>query len=293
MRCDAVARSGTRPVAVATWEFGGPAATAAGEVLGAGGVSLDAVEAGINVTELDPEVGSVGYGGLPNTDGIVEVDAAVMDGPTHDAGSVAGLRGIRRPVSVARTVMEQSRHVMLVGPEALRFALSHGFEEEDLLTEASRKRWQERRNAEQVGHDTIGLAALDAAGNLAVGCSTSGLAFKEPGRVGDSPLIGSGLYVDNDVGAAAATGVGEEIMKFCASFLVVERMRAGDTPDRACRYVIDRILAKTSADADVPIAVIALGRDGSCGAASTKEVFPFAVWTQDGLEMREARRPGE
>ncbi|MCK4373762.1 MAG: isoaspartyl peptidase/L-asparaginase, partial [Candidatus Brocadiae bacterium] len=227
------------PAVIATWKLGKAAAEAAGEVLRAGGRALDAVEAGINVVELDPKVTSVGYGGRPNAEGIVELDAAIMDGPSHNAGAVAALRNIRRPISVARKVMEQTPHVMLADD-----------------------------------------------GALAAGCSTSGLAYKLPGRVGDSPIIGSGLYVDNDVGGAAATGVGEEIMKFCAGFLVVEFMRSGCAPDEACRRTIARILAKTPANKDVTIALIALSRDGQFGAASTRPEFPHAVWTPAGVQMR-------
>ena len=275
-----------RPVAVATWKFGRTAAEAAGEVLRAGGRALDAVEAGINIVELDPKVTSVGYGGRPNAEGLVELDAAIMDGPSHNAGAVAALRNIRRPISVARKVMEQTPHVMLAGDGALRFGVLQGFPEEELLTPQSRLHWEEWRMKAETTHDTVGLIALDADGNLAAGCSTSGLAYKLPGRVGDSPIIGSGLYVDNDVGGAAATGVGEEIMKFCAGFLVVEFMRSGCAPDEACRRTIARILAKTPADKDVTIALIALSRDGQFGAASTRPEFPHAVWTPAGVQMR-------
>lgn len=274
-------------MAVATWTFGRTAVEAAGTALAGGSNALDAVEKGINAVELDPSVNAVGFGGLPNAEGVVELDAAIMDGATHRAGSVATLRDIRCPISVARKVMEETPHVMLVGDGALAFALSHGFRREDLLTCDSRRRWEEWKARAPDAHDTLCLVALDARGDLAVGCSTSGLPYKLPGRVGDSPLIGSGLYVDNEVGGACATGVGEEIMKFCASFLVVEFMRGGASPGDACRTALDRILRKTPADEDVPISLIALSSGGVFGAATTKPAFPYAVWTPDGVGMHE------
>jgi len=229
------------PAAIATWSFGVAAVEGAGQVLAVGGDALDAVERGIRVVESDPDEHSVGYGGWPNAEGVVELDAAIMDGTAQDAGSVAALRGIKHPISVARRVMEATPHAMLAGEGALAFALSQGFPEEDLLTEASRagwEEWQRERELASTTHDTVGLVALDARGDAAAGCSTSGRSFKLPGRVGDSPLIGGGLYADSEVGGAAATGLGEEILKFCASFLVVEYMRRGHSPMEACRKVI-------------------------------------------------------
>lgn len=269
-----------RPVAISTWWFGEMAVRRAGELLRAGGSSLDAVEEGIKVVEDDPRVTSVGYGGLPNSDGYVELDAAIMHGPTHSAGSVAALRCIKNPISVARRVMERTRHVMLVGEGALRFALECGFEKVELLTEEARRKWEEwrKREGNAEGHDTVSLIALDRDGNLTVGCSTSGLAFKLPGRVGDSPIIGAGIYVDNDVGAAAATGVGEEILKFCGSFLIVELMRSGMSPQEACEETVRRILAKKPENRKIMAAFIALSRDGRWGAAATKEGFSYAIW---------------
>jgi L-asparaginase/N4-(beta-N-acetylglucosaminyl)-L-asparaginase len=276
-----------QPAAIATWRFGEAAVEAAGKALDGGGGALDAVECGINAVELDPNVNSVGYGGLPNVEGVVELDAAIMDGATHRAGCVAALRGIRRPISVARKVMEETRHVMLVGEGALKFALSQGFPEEDLLTPESRMHSEQQVREHTPQHDTVGLIALDAAGNLAVGCSTSGLAGKMPGRVGDSPIIGSGLYVDNQVGAATATGRGEEIMKSCASFLVVEFMRSGLAPEAACQQVIARILARSPQDRNMQIGLIAMSRSGACGAASTVSPFPYAVWRRPGTRILE------
>ncbi len=273
-----------KPIAISTWWFGKQAVLRAGELLREGVSSLDAVEEGIKVVEDDPQVTSVGYGGLPNSGGYVELDAAIMHGPTHNAGSVAGLRYIKNPISVARKVMELTRHVMLVGEGALKFALQCGFQKVELLTEESRRRWLEWRksNEETESHDTVSLIALDSNGDLTVGCSTSGLAYKLPGRVGDSPIIGAGVYVDNDIGAAAATGVGEEIMKFCGSFLIVERMRDGLSPQEACEYAVRRILRKKPEDREIMAAFIALSKDGSFGAAATKEGFTYAVWRSPG-----------
>jgi len=263
----------SNPIAIATWPFGKSAVEVAGEILNNGGSVLDAVEKGINLIELDTSVTSVGLNGIPNSEGVVELDAAIMDGATHQAGSVAGLRNIKLPISVARKVMENTKHVMLVGDNALKFALSQGFSQEE-LTSDNRKRCEN----ETPSHDTIGLVALDQSGNLATGCSTSGWGGKLPGRVGDSPIIGSGLYVDNDVGGASATGLGEEIMKFCASFLVVEFMRNGFSPSEACQKVIDRILTKMPENKNIMIGLIALSKNGEYGAAATKGGFSYAVW---------------
>lgn len=272
------------PVFVATWPFGQAACAAAMEVLAAGGSALDAVEKGANVTEEDPEVMSVGYGGLPNAEGVVELDAAIMDGPTHAAGAVAAMTGIRRPISVARRVMERLPHVLLVGQNARRFALQEGFPDADLLTEAARRRWQAWRleqsapdvaHFEKASHDTIGVCALDREGNLAVGCTTSGMAWKVPGRVGDSPLVGSGLYVDNAVGAAAATGNGDEIMKVCLSYRIVMLMEQGSGPQEACEEAIRYLLRKRPHAQSRGAACIALGKDGRVGAAATQEGFHF------------------
>lgn len=299
------------PIAIATWSFGAPAVRVAYDVMIAGASSLDAVEAGINVTELDPTVSSVGYGGRPNAVGILELDAAIMDGPGHRAGSVAALRDIRRPISVARCVMEHSPHVMLVGEGALEFALAHGFSREDTFEEASHREYQ-RWVAEgrpvrwlggadpadatgaPAGHDTIGLAALDRSGRLAVGCSTSGLGFKAVGRVGDSPIIGSGLYVDQRAGAATATGVGELIMRHCLSYLVVESMRSGLSPQDACDRAILRLVETDARYAALQVGVIALGRDGRTGAASTRppaHALTYAVADEDGTRLLEAHIP--
>ncbi len=227
------------------------------EILSQSGDILDAIEKSANVTELDPEDTSVGYGGFPNEEGVVELDASIMYGPTHSCGSVASLRHIKTPSSVARLVMERTDHIMLVGKGALQFALAHGFKKENLLTEKARiawLRWKENRsdkddwfppkdgNYQKRPTGTINVLAVDKNGDIAGITTTSGLAFKIPGRVGDSPIIGAGLYVDNQVGAAGATGRGEEVIRTCGSFVVVEMMRQGKTPQQACEIACQRII---------------------------------------------------
>ncbi|HPO09271.1 MAG TPA: isoaspartyl peptidase/L-asparaginase, partial [bacterium] len=203
------------PVLVATWPFGLAAVRVGSEVLTDGGTAMAAAIAAVSHTEADPEVDSVGYGGLPNSAGVVQLDAAVMDGRTGHAGAVGALEGILHAVQVAEAVMRDGRHVFLVGSGAKQFALEHGFQEQDLLTEHSRNWFEEfqRTGIKKDFFDTIGVLASDTHGDLAAVCTTSGLAGKMPGRVGDSPLIGGGLYADNEAGAAAATGVGEDILK--------------------------------------------------------------------------------
>ncbi|NLH75951.1 MAG: N(4)-(beta-N-acetylglucosaminyl)-L-asparaginase [Acidobacteria bacterium] len=236
------------------------------EVLKAGGDPLDAVVAGVNIVEDDPDDMSVGYGGLPNEDGVVELDASVMYGPTHRAGAVAALRNIKNPSKVARLVMERSDHVLLVGEGALKFARAHGFKEEDLLTERSREawlRWKETMSdtdnwfppsADGLAadlhevlrtHGTINCLALDAAGRLAGVTTTSGLSWKLAGRVGDSPIVGAGLYVDNEIGAAGSTGRGEANLQTCASFRIVDAMGRGRSPEQACLEACQAVAAKT------------------------------------------------
>lgn len=272
-------KTSERPLIISTWPFGKPSNERARDVLLGGGSALDAVEKGINLAEEDLSNNSVGVGGLPNAAGVVQLDACIMDGPTHKAGSVGALEGIANPISVARRVMERTRHVMLVGAGARAFALEQGFPSRDLLTEASRKAWEQwkAKKSQEQGHDTIALLCLTADGTMAGGCSTSGLAYKLPGRVGDSPIIGSGLYVDNEVGAAGATGVGENVLRFCGSFMIVELMRQGAHPAEACVEVIQRAIKKHPAGTDLAINFIALDRKGRYGAAGTGQGFEFAV----------------
>ncbi|MBT5927873.1 MAG: N(4)-(beta-N-acetylglucosaminyl)-L-asparaginase [Verrucomicrobia bacterium] len=273
-----------RPVFVSTWNFGKPANEASLRKYQGGGSILDAVEEGIRLTEADKSNASVGDGGKPNAEGKVQLDACIMHGPGTKAGSVGGIEDIAHPISVARAVMEKTPHVMLVGQGAKKFALEQGFASENLLTAKQRKEWRawrrEKRKMEagENNHDTIALVGIAADGTLAGGCSTSGLAYKMPGRVGDSPIIGSGLYVDNEIGAAGATGVGENVMRFCGSFMVVEYMRQGLSPEEACAETIRRIARLDGRPIeDLHINFIALNKKGQFGAAGTGNGFPYAV----------------
>jgi N4-(beta-N-acetylglucosaminyl)-L-asparaginase len=281
-----------RPLIISTWPFGKPSNERALAVFKAGGTALDAVEKGINLAEDDLQNASVGAGGIPNSAGVVQLDACIMDGPTHKAGSVAALEGVAHAVSVARRVMEKTRHVMLVGAGAKAFALEQGFREEDLLTDEQKRKWEQWRAKQPTpkGHDTIALLALGSDGVIAGGCSTSGLGYKLPGRVGDSPIIGSGLYVDNDVGAAGATGIGENVMRFCGSFMVVELMRSGMHPVEACAETIRRIIRKSPPGVDLAINFIALNKDGEYGAAGTGQGFEFAATSSSFSKV--IRSPG-
>lgn len=285
---------GTYPLAVSTWPFGRQANEAAQKILEAGGKAIDAVEAGVKVVEADPTIQSVGYGGLPDRDGHVTLDACIMDSDGN-AGSVAFLEHIMHPVSVARRVMERTPHVMLVGQGALQYALSEGFEKVDLLTPEARKRWEEWLqtaryepviNAEL--HDTIGMLAIDAKGDLAGACTTSGMAFKMRGRVGDSPIIGAGLYVDNEVGGATATGLGEAVMRTCSSFLVVELMRQGQSPAEACRQALERIMAKYPGYEKIQVGLIAVNKAGEVAAMSLQPDFSYAVFREGKHELLDA-----
>lgn len=283
-------------IVVSTWKFGHDCNQRAWEVLTAGGSAVDAAVAGVTVTELDPEVRSVGYGGHPNADGVVQVDAAVVDGRTLGYGAVACLEGIATPTAVARRVMEDTSHVLLVGDGARRFALDRGFETRDMLTESARADWEawrsEGRDAEQKpadSHDTIGAVALDEQGDIAAVCTTSGIAYKLPGRVGDSPLIGCGLYADNDVGAAVATGRGEEIARTCGAFAIVSHMRAGMSPQEACEAVVRHLLSRVPTSSPHQMAYCAIDRDGRWGAAAARDPFPYAVRNADVNEVRHGR----
>jgi len=275
------------PIAIATWPFGVAACKETVRLLLSGVTALDAVERGVRVTEDDPDVGSVGYGGAPNADGVVELDAAVMCGPGRRYGAVAGLRDIREAISVARKVMEQTPHCLLVGESARDFAVSKGFVPQKLLTEQRRAEWEEWKQTEAAerSHDTVCVIALDCDGSLCVGTSTSGIRYKMAGRVGDTPLIGSGLYCGNEAGAAAATGNGEDIMRYVVSFHVVEEMRRGADPMSACRSTVQWAVSDDPRMRDSMIAVLALDPSGRWGAAASREGFAVAVGGGDGVEL--------
>lgn len=270
---------------ISTWDFGlAPHETAWGLLADKGHV-LDAVQRGVMEVESDPRVESVGYGGLPNIDGVVQLDAALMDGKTLDCGAVAALEEFGHPVAVARKVMDETPHVLLVGEGAHRFALEHGFEKQKLLTESSRKQWEERSGksaaAGEKNHDTIGMVACDGNGRMAAACTTSGLAWKLAGRVGDSPLVGHGLYCDDEAGGAAATGMGEEVIKVCGSYQVVEFMRQGMEPGESIQRVLQRIRRRKRQGKPPEVAFVALRADGAIGYDSMYPGFDATV-TRNG-----------
>ncbi|MBK8975730.1 MAG: N(4)-(beta-N-acetylglucosaminyl)-L-asparaginase [Planctomycetes bacterium] len=278
-----------RPLFVATWPFGKLAVESARHRLLAGGDRLDAVEAGIREIERRSSDGSVGLGARPNAAGYVQLDACIMDGVGHRAGAVAAVEGIVHPITLARRVMESSRHVMLVGEGARWFALEQGLESVDVTELAAKKQaWVERErepDPDRRGHDTIALLVLDADGDVAGGCSTSGAGGKLPGRVGDSPILGAGLYVDNEVGAAGATGLGENIMRYCATFWIVELMRQGLHPQAACEEVIHRMARLDPRGYRLDACFIALDKAGRFGAAASNQRFPFAVATTASSDL--------
>lgn len=284
------------------------------ELLKKGEDPLDAVIAGVNIVEEDPEDMSVGYGGLPNEEGIVELDASVMHGPTHNGGAVASLRNIKTPSKVAKLVMERTDHALLVGEGALKFAKAHGFKEENLLTDKAREKWLQWKETlsekdywfppkkDEVEpelesyltyHGTINCLAIDEKGDLAGVTTTSGFDYKIPGRVGDSPIIGAGLYVDNDVGAAGSTGRGEANILNCGSFTVVEFMRRGYSPEEACLQTLKRIATKSKLQTHLlneyglprfGLKFYAVNKKGEYGAASMWSDGKFAV--HDGQENK-------
>ncbi|WP_177732041.1 isoaspartyl peptidase/L-asparaginase family protein [Flavobacterium inviolabile] len=287
-----------KPIVLSTWRFGIAANEAAWEVLKNNGRALDAVEAGVKVPEGDPNERSVGYGGRPDRDGRVTLDACIMD-EFSNIGSVACLEHIKHPISVARAVMEKTPHVMLVGEGALQFALLQGYKKENLLVEASEKEWREwlktsnyKPVANIENHDTIGMIALDGAGNLSGACTTSGMAFKMHGRVGDSPIIGAGLYVDNEIGAATATGHGEEVIRIAGCHLVVELMRQGRSPQQACEEAVSRIVKLTKNRnkdlKDIQVGFIALNKKGEHGAYCVQGGFNYAKYDNSGNRLIDA-----
>lgn len=281
------------PLVIATWDRV-KAVEAAQAVLVKGNRALDAVEAGVRIPEADPNDTTVGYGGLPDRDGRVTLDACIMD-EKGNAGSVTFLEHIMHPISVARAVMEKTPHVMLSGEGALTFALSQGFKKENLLTKESEAKWREWLKTAKYKpivnierHDTIGMLAIDNQGNLSGACTTSGLAFKMNGRVGDSPIIGAGLFVDNEIGGACATGLGELVMRTCGSFLVVELMRQGRTPQEACKEAALRIVKKQDYK-DVQVGFIAVNKRGETGAFSIQSGFNYTLSKNKQIRVFDAQ----
>lgn len=286
---EAQTKEPVRPIVISTWRFGIQANAEAWKILSAKGRALDAVEAAVRLVEADPSERSVGYGGRPDRDGKVTLDACIMD-EFSNIGSVVCLEEIMHPVSVARAVMEKTPHTMLCGDGALEFAVSQGFIKQNLLVKASEDEWKEWLKTSEYkpkvnieNHDTIGMVALDMQGNLSGACSTSGMAFKMHGRVGDSPIIGSGLFVDNEVGAATATGQGEDICRVVGAHTVVELMRQGHSPEMACRKAVERIAAITKLRkkelSDLQVGFIAINKKGEHGAFCLQKGFNYAVYS--------------
>ena len=276
---------------ISTWNAGLQANKVAFEVLKNKGVAIDAIEKGLNVTESDLENTSVGIGGLPDANGDVTLDACIMD-HEFNCGSVSYLKNIENPISVARKIMEDTPHVMLSGKGAYDFAIQKDFEHQELLTESSKKMWKEWKlennnvlpAINHENHDTIAMIALDEKGNLSTGCTTSGWAYKLGGRVGDSPIIGAGVYLDNQVGAACATGMGEAIIKICGSHAIVELMRNGSSPQEACKIAVQRIKNSNKDLKDLQVGFIAMNKNGEIGSYSLYSGFNYAY--QDAQESK-------
>lgn len=284
-----------KPVVISTWKHGIEANAAAWKILEKGGTALDAVEAGVRVTESDPTNGSVGLGGRPDREGIVTLDACIMD-HNNKCGAVGFLQDIENPISVARKVMEDTDHVMLVGKGAKQFALEKGFEETNLLTENSKKAWEhwkEKSKYQPVinieNHDTIGMLAIDENGDLSGACTTSGMAYKLHGRLGDSPIIGAGLFVDNEVGGACATGMGEAVIRIAGSAIVVELMRNGRTPYEACKEAVERVVKKHSDLTNLQVGFLAMNKNGEVGAYSVFAGFNYALQSKTQNELIDAK----
>jgi len=287
-------KSEVGPVVVSTWNHGIAANERAWEVINSGGHALDAAEQGVMVTESDFSNRSVGLGGRPDRDGHVTLDACIQrhDG---DCGAVAFLEHFEHPISIARKVMEETPHVMLVGEGARQFATSQGFEAKQMNIPEVRADWEAWLETEQYepvanveNHDTIGLVCRDQHGQLAGSCTTSGMAYKMHGRVGDSPIIGAGLFVDGDVGAAVATGVGEMVIRTAGSHSVVELMRHGRTPEEACKEVVHRILTKHKEIEGMQVGFLAIDKDGNHGAWAIYEGFDHALTTNAGATLIKA-----
>jgi isoaspartyl peptidase/L-asparaginase-like protein (Ntn-hydrolase superfamily) len=291
--------SASGPVFISTWTHGKPANERAAEVFKSGRSLLDAVEQGINVPENDPAVTSVGYGGLPNAEGVVELDAAIMDGARHRAGAVCSLHSIKNAISVARLVLEKTRHTTLAGEGAFRFALQMGFEPQQLLTPESLQAWLKWKNtplhetfwfSTTEVHDTIGMAATDGNGHMVAGCSSSGLPWKIPGRVGDSPLVGCGVYAEDHAGAASATGDGDLLTNYCTSISIVRSMAQGVPPQDACVDVLHHMAQVDPRNRSGRCCVIAVGRHEGVGAASMHSdyLLKYALWKDGESQLLEA-----
>ena len=271
------------PLVIATWSVE-DATQKAWQSLQDGTTALEAVIAGCGVEEANAKGQSVGIGGLPDRDGRVTLDACVMN-EKGDYGAVLCMQNIMHPIAVAKMVMEDTPHVIMAGVGAEEFAVSQGFKRENLLTEQSKKDWEIWKKTSRYkpiinieNHDTIGMLAIDKNGTISGGCTTSGLAYKMAGRVGDSAIIGSGLFVDNDIGAATATGLGEEVLKTVGSYLVVELMRQGKSPQEACELAIERIIEKTPNFEDFQVGYIAVNKKGETGAYSIHEGFTITTY---------------
>ncbi|MDZ4713773.1 MAG: N(4)-(beta-N-acetylglucosaminyl)-L-asparaginase [bacterium] len=304
------------PLVISTWKHGLAANEAAYETLKSGRDSLDAVEEGVKVSEDDPKVLSVGYGGLPDERGVVTLDAAIMDWRAR-IGSVICVENIHNPISLARLVLEDTEHTILAGDGAYEFAIRNGFKPENLLTPESIRRFHEWKltkgtKPEEIHtddfkiveskhdkinedgyHDTIGMIAIDRDGHISASCTTSGMAWKLHGRVGDSPIIGSGLYVDGEIGGAASTGRGEECIRACGSFLIVELMRGGKSPKEACRLACERVyklnlLSSKNRDHIFQVGFIALNVKGEYGAYSIRDGFQYAVMQNEKNELADS-----
>ena len=287
-----LANSTKTPLVISTWN-NQAANKAAFEVIKNNGTAVDAVEAGVQIPESDPNDQSVGYGGHPDREGNVTLDACIMDSKGN-YGSVTYLQHIKHPIAVARKVMDETPHVMLSGEGALQFALNQGFKKEDLLTEKTKADYKEWLKTSEYKpkvnielHDTIGMIAIDGSGDISGACTTSGLAYKMPGRVGDSPIIGAGLFVDNEIGAATATGMGEAVLRSVGSFLIVELMRNGMSPADACKEAVMRIIRKQSYK-DLQVGYLAVNKQGDYGAFAIQSGFVFALTTDEETKVIDA-----
>jgi N4-(beta-N-acetylglucosaminyl)-L-asparaginase len=276
-----------KPIVICTWNFKNATAKA-WEVLKKGGSSLDAVEQGVMVEEADLGNETVGNGGRPDRDGHVTLDACIMD-KDGNCGAVLCMENIAHPISVARKVMEDTPHVMLAGKGAEKFAYEKGFPKTNLLTEKAKKDWLEWKKKSKYetiinieNHDTIGMLAIDKNGDIAGACTTSGMGYKMAGRVGDSPIIGAGLFVDNEVGGATATGVGEEVVRTVGSFLIVELLGQGKSPQEACEEGVRRIMEKNKGRRDFQIGFIAINKKGETGGYCIHPGFSYSQYNQTG-----------